>query len=293
MKKTLKNSLLLVMAMLLAGQVTMAKDSDPINKEGKEGIQFFKGTWKDALAKAKKTKKLLFIDAFATWCGPCKMMDKKVFVKKEVGEYFNKNFIPVKINVESAIGKPVASKYKVTAMPTYLFVDGDGKLVYRKLGYMKPDEFIAVGKSAMQIPALHAKFAQGERSKKFLTEYLATVDNAEASVVNGYFKQLTEKELLHDKKVFKIMETYVRDPNSKEFKFFLAHTKDYKDEYGERAIGPAVGILDNLYSVAFQKKDANKLKQLFGILKNLDPVMPKTKAESIIAELQKKFDKLK
>ncbi len=85
MKKTLKNSLLLVMAMLVAIQVTTAKDNAPI-KEGKEGIQFFKGTWQEALAKAKKTNKLLFVDAFATWCGPCKMMDKKVFVKKEVGE---------------------------------------------------------------------------------------------------------------------------------------------------------------------------------------------------------------
>lgn len=289
MKKTLKNSLLLVMAMLVTIQVTMAKDNAPI-KEGKEGIQFFKGTWQEALAKAKKTNKLLFVDAFATWCGPCKMMDKKVFVKKEVGEYFNKNFIPVKINVESTNGRPIATKYQVSAMPTYLFVDGNGKLVYRKLGYMKPDQFIAVGKNAMQIPALRNKFTQGDRSKKFLTEYLSAVENVDTKVVKNYFKQLTEKELLYDKKVFKIMEMYTRDTQSREFKFYLTHIQDYKDEYGKQAISPAVGILDNLYSGAFKQKDKNKLQQLFGILKKLKPVMPN--AESIIADIQKKFDKL-
>lgn len=289
MKQTIKHTLLLAIALLTASQWAVAKTPT----KAKQGIQFFKGSWEDALAKAKETKKLLFIDAYATWCGPCKMMDKQVFVKKEVGDYYNKNFIPVKINVESATGRPIATKYKVTAMPTYLFVDGNGKLIYKKLGYMKSPEFIKVGKSALQIPALYEKFAKGERSKEFLTKYLATVGDADKDVVKKYFTQVQDRELLDNKNLFKIMTAYTRDPESREFKYFLAHTKDFKAKYGDESINVAVGILDNLYAKSFKEKNTTALKQLFSVLRKLDPVMPKEKAESIIGKLQKQFDKVK
>lgn len=285
MKKTIKNTLLLAIAMLATVQLTIAK-------EGEEGIKFFKGTWEEALKAAKKSNKLLFVDAYATWCGPCKMMAKKVFVKKEVGDYYNKNFIPVKIDVESKTGRPLASKYQVKAMPTYLFVDGNGALVYRKLGYMPPNEFLAVGEGALKIPALKAKYEQGDRSKKLLNEYLVAVDDAPASVAKGYFKQVSDQELLSDKNNFKIMQTYTRDPNSREFKYFLAHTKEYKAKHGKQALNAAVGILDKLYAKAFKQKDAKTLQQLFNILMKLDPIMPKAEAEKIMAGLQKKFDEL-
>lgn len=293
MKKLIKNSLLLIMALLTTAQFSMAKD-------GKEGIKFFKGTWEQALKEAKKTNKLLFVDAYATWCGPCKMMAKKVFVQKEVGNFYNKNFIPVKIDVDSKTGKPLARKYKVTAMPTYLFVDGNGKLVYRKLGYMQAKAFISVGQSAMKFPQMLKQYAGGDRSKKFLNEYLASVENADAKVVNNYLGKLTDKELLYDENNFKIMSNYVRDPESKQFKFFLAHTKEYKQEYGNQALNLAVGILDDLYAKAFGKgkyrgsgKNTQSLQKLFNVLMKLDPVMPKSKAENIVKSLQKQFDDVK
>ncbi|MCC6721180.1 MAG: thioredoxin family protein [Bacteroidia bacterium] len=122
-----------------------------VNKEKKEldGIKFFKGSLKEAKAKAKKENKLIFIDCYATWCGPCKSMTKKVFVKKSVGEYYNKNFICLKIDMETAEGESLGTKYTVEAYPTYLFIDNSGKLVHKDLGYLDPESFIELGKNAL------------------------------------------------------------------------------------------------------------------------------------------------
>lgn len=47
-----------------------------------EGIQFHRGGWKDALQAAKKENRLIFLDIYATWCGPCKKLKKKYFFKQ-------------------------------------------------------------------------------------------------------------------------------------------------------------------------------------------------------------------
>lgn len=47
-----------------------------------EAIQFQELPFKDLIAKAKKENKIVFIDAFTSWCGPCKMMERNIFTKK-------------------------------------------------------------------------------------------------------------------------------------------------------------------------------------------------------------------
>lgn len=113
------------------------------------GIKFFHGSLKEAKAKAKKENKLIFIDCYTTWCGPCKSMAKKTFVNKEVGEYYNKNFICLKMDMESGEGPTVASNYAVEAYPTYLFLDSKGEVKHRDLGYIDATRFIEVGKTAL------------------------------------------------------------------------------------------------------------------------------------------------
>jgi thiol:disulfide interchange protein len=57
------------------------------------GIQFVELPWSKALQKAKKEKKLIFFDAYTSWCGPCKMLQKTVFTRSDVGTYFNATFM--------------------------------------------------------------------------------------------------------------------------------------------------------------------------------------------------------
>lgn len=114
-----------------------------------DGIKFEDSDFKTILAKAKKENKLIFLDAYTTWCGPCKLMAKNVFTLKSVGEHYNANFVNAKIDMEKGEGIDIAKKYEVKVFPTYLFIDGDGKLVHRTIGYVPEKEFIQFAKDAI------------------------------------------------------------------------------------------------------------------------------------------------
>ena len=113
------------------------------------GIQFFHGTFAEAKALAKSQDKLIFVDAYTTWCGPCRLMASQTFTQPSVGEYFNKNFVNLKMDMESGEGVAFGSQYKVMAYPTLLFLDHNGAVKVRAMGAKPAQELINVGKDAL------------------------------------------------------------------------------------------------------------------------------------------------
>lgn len=131
-----------------------------------EGIQFFEGDWQAALEKAKKEKKLIFMDAYASWCGPCKMMARGTFTKKDVGEFFNANFINVKMDMEKhAEGRRLSNKYQLQAYPTLYFINGDEELVLQEIGYQKPGQLLAIGKKVVNMGTTPESGGKRKKSK--------------------------------------------------------------------------------------------------------------------------------
>lgn len=137
-----------------------------------ETIQFQELPFKEIIAKAKKEKKLVFIDAYASWCGPCKMMEKNVFPQKSVREYFNTNFINARFDMEKGEGRDLASKFGVRSYPTYLFLNGEGELVSRNTGYMEEGMFVTmaqdINSQGNKKGSLKERFANGEKDPQFL-----------------------------------------------------------------------------------------------------------------------------
>lgn len=137
-----------------------------------DGIQFQDIPFKDLVAKAKKEKKLVFIDAYASWCGPCKMMEKNTFVKKSVGDFFNKNFVNARIDMEKGEGREIAAKFGVRSYPTYLFLNGEGELVSQNYGYMEEGMFLLMAQDVNSPNnakgSLKERFAKGEKDPEFL-----------------------------------------------------------------------------------------------------------------------------
>ncbi|MBL7802428.1 MAG: DUF255 domain-containing protein [Saprospiraceae bacterium] len=206
-----------------------------------QGITFEQGSWNTILAKAKSENKLIFLDAYAAWCGPCKMMTKQTFTNAEVAKYYNANFVNAKIDMEKGEGPDLADKYSVQAYPTLLFIDGDGNVVHRALGYHDADPFIELGKTAND-PAknqrnLEKRYTDGDRSPEFLKSYLAAKaansDPNVSQIANEYLA--TQKDWSTEDNM-EIILRFANDPSSKSFDYFADNRAKFTEKFGEDAV---------------------------------------------------------
>lgn len=138
------------LTLLLAGVLFSAmKPSESTPAPVAEGIDFFHGTFAEAQAKAKKEGKLIFVDAYTVWCSPCRWMAANTFTNADVGAFFNKHFINLKIDMEKGEGRTLSRKWAIRAYPTLLFMSDSGEVNKRVLGAQKPAQLLALGKDVV------------------------------------------------------------------------------------------------------------------------------------------------
>ena len=217
-----------------------------------EGIRFFHGTWEEALQKAKQENKMIFVDCYTVWCGPCAYMAKNVFTLKEVGDFFNEHFICLKSEMErEKDGLMLKERYNVVAYPTFLFITSEGYVAHRDLGGMNKDKFLALGRKALEIGhnGYEERFAKGERDEAFLKAYVsASVDSHAADLVENILNQLYEEQgakILRDSVYWTAFDCCAADT---EAPLSLAFLKDYKKlrkTHGQFAVDQKVR---NLYA---------------------------------------------
>ncbi|MBK7467131.1 MAG: thioredoxin fold domain-containing protein [Saprospiraceae bacterium] len=109
----------------------------------------FHGTFKEAMELASKEGKLIFMDAYTSWCGPCKRMAASVFPDPVAGEFFQSNFHQYESRYGERRRTKFVSKFNVQSYPTLLFIDGSGNLVHRASGARPVDGLIDLGKEAL------------------------------------------------------------------------------------------------------------------------------------------------
>lgn len=192
-----------------------------------EGIHFFKGSWDEALQQSEKEEKLIFVDAYTTWCGPCKRMAQNVFTDKEVGDYFNATFINVKMDMESEEGIAFGDSYPVTAYPTLLFIDNLGKIVLQVKGAKDVNGFIELGKKAMGMANFASRYEelyeQGDRSPQVVYKYVKALKKEgkpTLKIVNDYINE--KGELSTDQDMLIILEG-TSQADSRIFDLLIAH----------------------------------------------------------------------
>ncbi len=136
-----------LVGLFLMSFITVNQSKDEV------GIKFYQGTWNQVVTKAKQENKLIFVDCYATWCGPCKAMSKKIFTKDEIGSFFNQEFINYKLNMETPQGREFAKKFgkeePIRGYPTMFFIDGDEKIKHRIIGKHNASQLLMEGKKAV------------------------------------------------------------------------------------------------------------------------------------------------
>ena len=206
-----------------------------------QGIDFSDAKWESVLEQAKAENKIVFVDAFTTWCGPCKQMDKKVFSSKKVGTYFNDNFISIKMDMEKPQGLTMGNKYNVFVYPTLLFIDGYGSLVHRVAGYQDVKALIAEGELAIDpsrsLAALDAKYAAGEKSPEFLKTYLMAksdaMDGSHGPIAEEY---LATQEDWSEGENLSIIFNLTESADSKMFEYLAANKSLFIEQYSEAEV---------------------------------------------------------
>jgi thioredoxin 1 len=116
-----------------------------------QGIEFEQNaTWAQIVSKAKKEKKLIFLDAYTTWCGPCKLLQTKVFPDAALGTFHSKSFVNAKIDMEAGEGPQLAAQFKVKGYPTLFYIDPNTmQVVHSVLGYRSIEQLMSAGQSAL------------------------------------------------------------------------------------------------------------------------------------------------
>lgn len=218
------------------------------NAFAQSGIQFNHAPWEEVLAQAQKENKLIFVDAYTTWCAPCKKMSKVVFTHEKVGEFYNTRFINVKMDMEEGEGIALSKKYHVMAFPTLLFIDDKGDIIHRKVGYHNPEEMLALGDAALdpnkQLASLDSRYSEGNRDPEFLYNYTLArfdaMDGSHVAIAEAYLD--TQKDWGTEKNLGFIYR-FVEDPDSKMFDYMVENQPAFEEKFGERAV---VGKIQNL-----------------------------------------------
>jgi thiol-disulfide isomerase/thioredoxin len=123
----------------------------PHTKEQSNSKLVWLNNLEEASAIAKAKHKMVLVDFYTTWCGPCKMMDRETYSDPAIVQCMNQGFVPVKINAEGAeYGEAVAMKHGITGYPTMLILDGNGKVVDKVRGFAKAKPFLMALQSVNQ-----------------------------------------------------------------------------------------------------------------------------------------------
>lgn len=231
---------LFVFALLVAGIVFGAEAQNrSINFEQTQ-------EWKKIVKKAKKEKKLIFVDCYTSWCGPCKMLAKNVFTQDAVADYFNQNFVNAKFDMEKdEDGVKLKTQFDIKAFPTLVFVDPvTQQAVHKMVGAGNAEWLIAGAKAANDpqnnLAAMMKRYDAGEREPAFLARYLDALASAYMADLQGkvaaeYLNSLSEEQLA-TKENWDLINKYVSDPLSQPLKKVMANRGKFYTLAGKEVV---------------------------------------------------------
>lgn len=250
-----------------------------ITAQEEKGIQFIHdGNFQEILDMARSQNKLIFMDCYTSWCGPCKRLSAMVFPDSAVGEYYNSKFINCKFDMEKGEGITLSSRYAIRAYPTLLWIDADGNVKHKIVGGVDAPTLIANGKKATDptpgiLAGMRKQFDGGNRDVDFLSDYLNTLQSADEGyqdIFKMYLDKLSPKEMT-DAKHTKTIFNLTNDLKSPGLPYLMKNKGYYSGMMGATAFNTKINAIatkavneapkaddSNLYTGAMDLLKANK-----------------------------------
>ena len=266
-----------------------------------QGIEFFHGSWDSVKLEARRQNKPVFVDCFTTWCGPCKRMAADIFTREDVGDFYNKNFIAYKMDMEKGKGPEVGKTYKIGFYPTYLFFSPQGELIHKAMGMKDAPNFINDGKNALDttlsVFGKIRRFKRGERDTSFLWDLIVATQDLEPEIqmqaVAIYWNNIP-KERLAEEKQWRIFAAYENDIHSSKFRYVMDNLKAFEEKLGKDEVENTVfNKVAGQMQASAEKNDEKGFEEAASIMANADN--PQAKRFAAYAEVdfyksQKKWD---
>lgn len=203
------------------------------------GVRFIETpTLEAALQQAAKEGKVLFMDCYTQWCGPCRCLASRIFPLKSVGEFYNTNFVNVSFDMETPEGMLIRKKYNIRAYPTLLFLNPAGEIQHMGVGAGDEKGMLLLGKTALDsmvsYKALKEKIAHGDRSAETIMGYLSVNNYATDwnKLIQEYFKNKSPKQRLSENS-WNLFNSFDYSIEGDQFRFFVKHRADYEKMYGK------------------------------------------------------------
>lgn len=217
-------------------------------------------TMEEMFAKAAAQGKIVFMDCYTSWCGPCKMMARDIFTTDRVADFFNANFYCAKYDMEKGEGLKINKKYGVSAYPTFLFIDPKtGFLVHTLVGGRPADDFIAGAREALNpdlsMEKARAAYESGEKTPETVNNYLTVLGKAHLGgpmneVAADYLKGMT-KEQLAEMDNWGIFMRGVSDLYSEPMQTVFKNRDFFNKAIGEREVSSKTGNVLYMYARDF------------------------------------------
>lgn len=233
--------------------LSISAQNDISNFEQNKKILFQSVSFEKALQKAKEENKFIFIDAYTSWCKPCKLMDRDVFTDSMVAGVFNENFINLKIDMESEMGKPLNKRYEVAVYPTLLFVDFEGNLKYKKEGFLNAVELKNLGQEILQLKQ-EKNTTQKENLQKSLYEKAKieyTEQPCKLEFVEAYFNLIAKEK---KEEIQKVKSDYIQ---------CLEHSQDFSSKQVSFLLNSLVNFRNDI-TYTFYLKNKPKFEKNYG-----------------------------
>lgn len=216
-----------------------------------QGIEFLHDKkFQEVLDMAKAQNRLVFMDCYTSWCGPCKRLSAMVFPDSSVGAYFNTRFVNAKFDMEKDDGITIANKYGIRQYPTLLWLDGDGNVVHKRIGGLDPEELIGEAKTATDptpgiLSGMRKQYTDGNRDINFLRDYANTLYDAGEKYQDNfkeYLDKLTSAEM-SDPKHTKTIFNLTNDLNSPGLPYLMKNKDYYQHLMGDRVFDNKINLI--------------------------------------------------